>query len=105
MGGGYLLDRMGSSLQNAMMLSAASAAVALVACEAAFLLASSFVAFCAVLGVGLLGLFLATAPLCELLHHCFSSCRSRNACTHRIRVRTTCVLYIPFQWPQQAVGL
>lgn len=66
MGGGYLLDKMGSSLQNAMTLSAASAAVALVACEAAFLLARSFVAFCAVLGVGLLGLFLATAPLCKL---------------------------------------
>ncbi|KAK9843162.1 hypothetical protein WJX74_007798 [Apatococcus lobatus] len=63
MGGGYLLDKMGSSLQNGMTLSAASAAVALVACEAAFLLARSFVVFCAVLGVGLLGLFLATAPL------------------------------------------
>ena len=64
---GWVLDLVGSSLRNAMLLQMGASCMALVACLTAFLVSPSLVVFAILLAFGLLGIFLVQAPLCELL--------------------------------------
>ena len=63
---GWVLDLVGSSLRNAMLLQMGASCMALVACLTAFLVSPSLVVFAILLAFGLLGIFLVQAPLCEL---------------------------------------
>ena len=66
LGGGIALDWVGSSLRNALALQLASSAIGLLFCGLAVtVIQRTFWAFCLLFGVGLTGLFIATAPLCE----------------------------------------
>ena len=49
-----------------MLLQMAASCMALVACITAFLVSPSLVVFAILLAIGLLGIFLVQAPLCEL---------------------------------------
>ena len=62
---GWLLDRVGSSLRNAMIIQGCAAFVATVACILAFMVAGSLPAFAPLLALGLLGVFVVQAPLCK----------------------------------------
>ncbi|CAK0783469.1 hypothetical protein CVIRNUC_006668 [Coccomyxa viridis] len=63
LGGGWVLDLVGSSLRNAMLLQMGASCMALVACLTAFLVSPSLVVFAILLAFGLLGIFLVQAPL------------------------------------------
>ena len=63
---GWVLDLVGSSLRNAMLLQMGASCMALVACLTAFLVSPNLVVFAILLAFGLLGIFLVQAPLCEL---------------------------------------
>ena len=69
---GWLLDRVGSSLRNAMMIQGCAAFVATVACILAFMVAGSLPAFAPLLALGLLGVFVVQAPLCKPSSSAFS---------------------------------
>ena len=57
---------MGSTIRNALVLQFISSAVGLAFCALAVTLVQhTFWLFCLLFGVGLMGLFVATAPLCE----------------------------------------
>lgn len=60
--GGFLLDKVGSSLRNGLVLCAVSLAAGTLFMTAAFGLAKTFAAFCAVFGLGQVALFMAQAP-------------------------------------------
>ena len=62
---GWILDKVGSSLRNAMTLQMVASSVALVAFILAFMVAPTLPAFAPLLAIGLLGVFLVQAPLCE----------------------------------------
>ncbi|CAL8460810.1 g341 [Coccomyxa elongata] len=62
-GGGWLLDRVGSSLRNAMTIQFCASIVALVFCMLAFLTSPPLPVFAPLLSIGLLGIFVTTAPL------------------------------------------
>ena len=65
---GAALDLMGSTIRNALVLQFISSAVGLAFCALAVTLVEhTFWLFCLLFGVGLMGLFVATAPLCEPL--------------------------------------
>ena len=62
---GWILDKVGSSLRNAMILQMVAASVALIASVLAFMVAPSLAAFAPLLAIGLLGIFIVQAPLCK----------------------------------------
>lgn len=62
---GWVLDKVGSSLRNAMLLQMGAACVALVAFVLAFMVSPNLSAFAPLLAIGLLGIFVVQAPLCE----------------------------------------
>ena len=59
---------MGPTIRNALVLQFISSAVGLAFCALAVTLVQhTYWLFCLLFGVGLMGLFVATAPLCELV--------------------------------------
>ncbi|KAK9817907.1 hypothetical protein WJX72_004115 [[Myrmecia] bisecta] len=60
-GGGVILDKIGSNIRNGMLINLWTSALALVSCQVAFLAVHSFAVFCLVFGLGLLFLFTSTA--------------------------------------------
>eukprot|EP00884_Botryococcus_braunii_P023063 jgi/Botrbrau1/9440/Bobra.0252s0063.1 len=61
--GGYVLDRAGPSLRNAMVLQAVSAGGGMLALLLALLIPAGLLLFMLLLSIGLLGMFLVTSPL------------------------------------------
>ncbi|KAK9811544.1 hypothetical protein WJX72_005678 [[Myrmecia] bisecta] len=61
LGGGVLLDKLGSTIRNGMLINLASATLALACCAVAFIVVQGFALFCVVFGLGLLVTFMAIA--------------------------------------------
>ena len=72
---GTVLDWLGATIQNAISLQLLSAVMGLVFCAVSLIFIPQFGFFCLVFGIGLFGLFIATAPLCEPF---FSLCLFSN---------------------------
>lgn len=63
---GAALDYLGATISAALSLQLVASVLGLVFCAlAVILIQNTFWAFCLLFGVGLFGLFVATAPLCE----------------------------------------
>ena len=62
---GAVLDYLGSTISNAISLQIFSAITGLIFCSLSLNFVPQFWLFCVVFGIGLFGLFVATAPLCK----------------------------------------
>lgn len=64
-GAGYVLDKVGSSIPNAMQLQAIAAGLSLVFLVVGFMVPAGLALFIVFLGIGILLNFVVTSPLCR----------------------------------------